>query len=317
MKRALLLIACVGILGCDKQNGEAPKGSGPLAAAEKDLFKQLPGGVSVVFGGNYKKLQKLMSGSLGKAVNDMASRLGPGTDKWMDCWTEAKNMRLAGAATVMGTSFDLATVMTGMTITDLKACADKASFQATVDPDGKYIEITLPPPASAVGYLALPSGAVFGHEKMLLGGRPTMTPTTRAELEANVAAAAKSSALDDPKLADIVAKTDRSKDFWFAGSGATTPISDKLGEIYGTFDFSSGLAIDVTAQVTDSGVLDKLEDGVKQAKKSADQMPGEMKNVIQAMQFSRKGDHVHFALKLSDEQISGVMKQLGMFGGMR
>ena len=312
---SIVLVVLATLAACEKDKG--PKGSGDLSASDKELFKYLPPNATALFGGNYMKLQHFMTSQLGKMTAAAMEKLGPGMTEWMSCFTELKNLALGGSAEVKGKGVELRMVFTGAKLDDIKKCADRASFTSTVDPDGKFIGIELPAPAGLQGYLVLPGGALYTRQSMIISAVPVVTPAARSELEADIAAVAKSNAIGDTKLQALVAKVDRSKTVWFAGTGANTPISDKLGEVYGSFDIASGLAADVTIQITDHDLVSKLEDGVKEMKKMSDQLPGEFKSVIEGLQFSRSGDHVRFAIVISESQFAGIMKQANMFGGMR
>jgi len=310
---AFLLLA--GLAACEKDGG--PKGSGELSSTDKDLFKFLPQGETAVFGGNYMKLQKFMTSQLGKATAEAMEKFGPGMTKWMECFVNMRDLKLGGSANVQGKNVQLRMVFTGMGLNDVKQCADQAGFKTNLDADGKYMSIELPPPAGTQGYLVLSNGALYTRQSMVISAMPLVTPGARAELESDIAAATKASALDDAKMQALVAKADRTKTVWFAGSGAGTAISDKLGELWGSFDISSGIAADVSFQLTDDALLTKFEDGVKEMKKMADQLPGDLKDIVESLQFSRKGDHVRLAIKISESQLASIVRQAGMFGGMR
>jgi hypothetical protein len=319
MKGRLFLVSLALVLGttagCEKDG--APKGSGELSSSDKDLFKFLPRGETAVFGGNYMKLQKFMTSQLGKATAAAMEKFGPGMTKWMECFVDMHDLKLAGSANVKGKDIQLRMVFTGMKLADVEHCAGQAGFKTATDPDGKFLAIDLPPPAGTQGYLVLDGGAVYTRQSMVISAIPVVTPAGRADLEGDIAATRKDNALGDAKLQALVAKTDRTKTVWFAGSGAGTSVSDKLGELYGSFDISSGIAVDVTFQLTDPALVTKLEDGVHEMKKMSDQLPGDLKDIVQAIQFSRNGDHVRFAVKVSDSQLASIVKQAGMFGGMR
>jgi hypothetical protein len=207
-------------------------------------------------------------------------------------------------------------IFTGMKVADIATCAGKASYKTETDPDGKYISVELPAPAGKQGYLAAPNGALYMRQSMIISAAPTVTGATRADLEADLNAAASSNALSDTKIQALIAKTDRTKTMWFAGSGVGTSVADKLGELYGSFDLGNGFSADVTFQLLDKALLDKLEEGVAEIKKMADQLPGTMKDAVQSLQFSRKADHVRFAVKLDDKQLGDLMRQANMLGGM-
>jgi hypothetical protein len=310
---AFLLLA--GLAACEKDS--APEGSGELSSTDKDLFKFLPQGETAVFGGNYMKLQKFMTSQLGKATAEAMEKFGPGMTKWMECFVSMRDLKLGGSANVQGKNVQLRMAFTGMGVKDVKQCADQAGFKTNLDADGKYISIELPPPSGTQGYLVLSNGALYTRQSMIISAVPVVTPGARTELESDIAAATKASALDDAKMQALVAKADRTKTVWFAGTGAGTSISDKLGELWGSFDISSGIAADISFQLTDDTLLTKFEDGVKEMKKMSDQLPGDLKDIVESLQFSRKGDHVRLAIKISESQLAGIVRQAGMFGGMR
>lgn len=316
---SLAMLIVVGLAGCEKS---ASKGSGALAGADAELFKSLPSGATIVFGGNFMKLQKLMADSvLSKLTQQVTSALGKGMKEWTDCFGALKGVQIAGTASLGGGGGDLRIAMTGVGLPDVTACAGKAGFKAAPDPDGKFVAIDVPSPTGTVtqGYLKLASGALYTRQHIGMGGgaRAVVTPGTRAELEADLAGLASGTAATDARLQAVVAKADRSKPMWFAGTAAGTPIADKLGEVYGTMDFDAGIALDVTAQVTDQAIATKVEDGLRQAKQSVDRLPAEAKDVVKAIELSRDGDRLRLAIKLSDAQLSNLVNMAGALGGRR
>ena len=318
MKRRSLISIVLVLLAlaaaCEKD--VTPKGSGDLSAEDKELFKYLPAGATAVFGGNYMKLQQFMTSTLGKTMAGAMEQYGPGMKEWMKCFTDLQGLRLAGAASVAGKGLELRMIFTGMKVEDVAKCAKAASYDATIDPDNKFITVALPAPAGKQGYLVAPNGALYMRQSMVISAAPTVTAASRADLEADLKAAATSNAMGDTKLQTLIGKTDRSKTMWFAGSGAGTPIADKLGDLFGSFDLGNGFAADVSFDLKDGDDVDKIDSGVKEMKKMADQLPGSMKDAVQSLQFDRKGNHVRFAVKLDDKQLADLMKQASMFGGM-
>lgn len=318
MKRRSLLsvvFLMLAFAACEKAD-KGPKGSGDLAAEDKELFKYLPSGATAVFGGNYMKLQEFMTSTLGKATASMMEKYGPGMTEWMKCFTDLKGLRLAGSANVAGKGLELRMIFTGMKVEDIARCAGKASYKTTTDPDGKYISVELPAPAGTSGYLVAPNGALYMRQSMIISAAPTVTPSTRADLEADLKAATASNALGDAKTQALIAKADRTKTMWFAGSGTGTTVADKLGELWGSFDMANGFGMDVTFQLLSGDDMDKLEKGIGEIKKMADQLPGSMKDAVQSLQFNRTGDHAHLAVHLDDKQLADLIKQAGMFGAM-
>jgi hypothetical protein len=88
----LALVACQR----DAAGPGGSAGAGDTAAQEKELFKLLPSGATVIFGGNFMKVQDLMTSSLTKAVTPMMEKMSPGFGEWMQCYTErAKQLVVA------------------------------------------------------------------------------------------------------------------------------------------------------------------------------------------------------------------------------
>ncbi len=318
MKRrsSLSVVFLVLALAACEKDGAAPKGSGELGADDKALFAVLPSGATAVFGGNYLRLQDFMSSTLGKTTTAMMEKYGPGMAEWTKCFVEIKrNLRIAGAANVTGSKgLDLRMVWSGMTLDDVATCAAKGSFPTTLSDDKQFLTVELPAPSGTQGYLVTSAGTLYVRQSMVISAAPVITPSSRTELEADVKAAAASNVLSDPKMMALIAKTDRTKTVWFAGSGAGTVAATKLGEVVGSFDLDDGIAVDVSAQVLDDAMLGKLEDGVAELKKMSDQLPGNMKEIVSQLQFSRKGDRARFAIKVNDKQLADLVKQAGMFG---
>jgi hypothetical protein len=309
----LFLAGVMAIAACDKGGGA--KGSGDMSSSELSLFKQLPGNNVALFGGNYMKMQHFMSSTMGKAI--AANLKDEKAEKWMDCFTKAKDMHVAGGVALEGSKLTMRVAFTGLKIADIADCAKKAEFNTVVDPDGKFVSIDITTAGMTVnqGYLAMPSDALYSRTTIAFGMPPSFGSGTRPELESDLAAAAKSNAGGDDKLLKLLAKVDRNQTFWFAGTADGTPAASKLGELYGSIDLDSGLGADVTAQLKDSDMAEKISDGLKEAKKHADELPGELKGAIQGIDVSRDGDHLRFKMKLSESQLSSLMSMSGM-GGM-
>jgi hypothetical protein len=304
------------LVACEKSGSKA---SGEMSGADLDLFRSLPSGQTVVFGGNYMKLQNFMTNTAGgKLMKQYSDSLGKGMKEWMDCFADLKDMKVAGSFGGNGAA-EIRIVMSGMTMDQIVGCANKAGFKNTPAADGKYVALEIPNALAGTvntGYLKLASGALYTRQEISLGGgMASLTPVTREALESDVAAVGKNSAADDAKIQALVGKADRSKTMWFAGTGEHTPFADKVGEFYGSFDISPGIAVDATVQITNGDLIKKIEDGIDQMKKMADQLPSELKSVVEGVQLKRDGDHLRFIAKMSDEQITSLMNMAGMFGG--
>jgi hypothetical protein len=310
MKLVTAFVVAVSLAtACDK-GGDSSKGGGALSSAEADMFKSLPS-APVAFGGNYMKLQSFMQTTLGKGVASLAK----GMKEWMDCFAAIKDTKVAGVATLAGKTPEIRLIFGGADIKDFAGCADKAGFKQTTDPDGKFISIEIPGAGMAASqtYLKLPNGGIYMRQAM--GGMVKPTGTTRAELEADIAAVAKGgTAADDAKLAALMQKVDRSKTIWFVGNAAGTPLADKIGEAYGSLEILPGLSLDVTVQVIDESVNKQVDQMWSQVKSAKDQLPGEMKSLIDAIELTHNGDRVHLVAKLTDAQLKSAMSMMSMFG---
>jgi hypothetical protein len=136
----------------------------------------------------------------------------------------------------------------------------------------------------------------------------------RAALEQDVASIASvGSAATDKLLIDQVPNVDRSKAVWFVGHGAGTPVADKVGLAYGTFDVGNGISFDVTAQVIDKALADQIANGVPEAKQQAGALGGAFKTVVDKLVFNRTGDRLRFRLTIDGAQLTALGEQLAPF----
>lgn len=319
----VVLALCVAGMGCEKSGGFSSKGSGKLTADENQLLSHLPAGNTGLFGGNYMKLQKYMQSSPMASMMSALNKQSPGLTEWTNCFVEIPNMSLLGGVKI-GKSAEMAFVTKGMTIEQVEACAKRAKFPVTVDPDKKFIGFEMANPLGPIktGYLVLADGTLYTRQAFPLGGAlggggmAEAISVDRATLEAEAAAVAKANASQDTALLAELDHVDRSKAMWFVGSGARTAIADKLGLVYGTIDIGNGMAFDITAEVKDKQIADKIAEGVPEMKKQAGSMPGGLGPIVEQLQFDRSGDKLRFGLKLTDEQLSTLFKTMGsMMGG--
>ena len=106
-----------------------------------------------------------------------------------------------------------------------------------------------------------------------------------------------------------LAKVDRSRTFFFVGSGDGTPWSDQVGLVYGGMDIADGLAFDVTADVRAAGGADKVVDGWKQARSELGRLPASMQALKDAMKSVRLGktkDGVRVVARISNAQLEEI-----------
>jgi hypothetical protein len=315
-----LCVACALVLtACDK--GEVAKTAAPLSPAEVTLFKALPRGENLYFGGNYMKLSEFVESSFGRALAEMTK----GFKEFTECWTSSPDIKVAGSASFSEGGGQMRMVFTGMPLPKLKGCADRASYPAALDADGKFLAIQIPMPEAKTGlfdpnqphptvthgYLLTESGVVYTRQSMAFAG--TVTPAARAELEADLAALGRETAVDDKTLQTLASKVDHTRKMWFVASAQGTPIANKLGEVYGSIDMMPGLSVDATAQVLDGSLAMQIMDGVGMMKKNAAQLPPEMRAISDNLTVNRSGDRIRATLKLSEAQVSAMLKQFAAF----
>jgi hypothetical protein len=304
---ALSAMSALSLVACDK--GETTKHA-PLSAEEAGVFELLPGDANVVIGGNYMKVQELMT-----SVSPMFESMGSGMKTWADCFAAFGGMRVGGTGSFEGGAVEMRIVFTGLTLEQIEGCAGKAGYQVTKDGDGKYlsVEMTVLGQTMQQGYLATQSGALYTRQQVMVGN-PTPVPAARAELEADLASlSGKGKVLDNPRFAALANKVDRKKTVWLAGIGAGTPLADKLDEAYGTIDLVGGVTFDFTMAFADAALASQITDGVAQAKQQAKSLPAEVRPVIEGLVVDRSGNRVRIAAKLSEAQIKSLMAMPGMF----
>ena len=311
MTKRIVLACILALVGCEKTGGSS------LGADDAALLKDLPAGNVALMGGNYMKLQNFMQSAMGQ-VAALMDKIGPGMSAWMSCFTELKNLRMAGSVKLAGMDATMRFVLGGASVDDILGCAQKANFKTNVDADRKFFTVELPvgPGATAAsGYLVLPGGVLYSRQAFAFSLNPKPVTGARADIEGDIAALGKNTAADDPALKPLIAKVDHGKTVWLVGSGAGTLAADKVGGVWATFDLSGGLALDITAQLKVEDDAKKAEDGFAQLRKSADQLPGDLKDVVKGISFTRSGGELHLVIKVSDAQVKSIISQLGMLGG--
>jgi len=316
--RTLLTLALASSLGlaatgCEKAHH---KSSGPLGDDDLAMLRDLPGGNVALIGGNYMKMQNFMQSALGQLAEDAMEKAGAGKGMkdWMQCFADQKDLKVAGGVALQG-GLEMRLAFRGMTIDQVDACAKRAGFTHTIDPDHKYVEIEVPGSAGqtfAQGYLALADGTVYNRQRIAISIIPSVDPASRSDLESDARNLSTSNATNDRALLALAAKADRSQTFWFAGSGAHTPAADKVGDIYGSLDIDGGLKADVTVGFTDKSLATQLEQGLEQAKKMSDSLPPDVRSLIKDISLHRDGGSVRIVATLTDTQL----KSLSHMGGL-
>jgi hypothetical protein len=303
MKLFAVVMACALLGACEKAGDHK-------APDDYALFKDLPGGNTLLVGGNYMKLQGFMDSTLGKMTEKMMASTGtdPAAYKaWSACFIDMPHMTMAGGIKLAG-ALELRFAFRGMTIADVAGCAGKAGYPTKVDPDGKYVGVDVPGPGGQTmpaGYFALPDGTLLFDQQMRLGLAPTFVAGSRAQLEAIAGKLATDNATGDKHLLELAEKADHHKTFWFAGTAANTPFADKVGDAYGAFDMrDGGMAVDATIAFTDGSLAAYFADSITKAKQNDAFLPPVVKSVIDAVKIERTDGTVHVAASLTAKQLS-------------
>jgi hypothetical protein len=322
-KMSLGTMAVVSLLAlgaCEKDSGLSKKQSGKLRSNESSMLANLPGGNVGMFGGNYMKLQGFFQNSAMAKVMGQMEAMAPGMTAWTECFLtgDASKLQMLGVVSYQGDEAKMTYVMRGFGIPQIEACAKKASFPTTVDADGKYVAIEMPGALGAqpLGYLVLADGSLLSSQAMPFPPTGAVVPSTRADLEAVVASAAKANANTDTVLIDEASHIDRDRAVWFVANLNGTPAGDKIGLLRGWFDIDGGLATDLSIQITDKATAAEIAKGIPEMKSQADRLGKDVAELIRGLRYERNGDRFRFGLKITNAQMEKLMAGMGgMLGG--
>ena len=301
-KFVLAMSAVMALTACDKSGSSGSGGSG----GSVDLLASVPASSNIVFGGDFLKVEKMMGELAGKMVEG-----NKGMKAYVDCFTStARDLKVAGGVKISNPP-TMTLVMTGIGVSEIEKCATEAGFKVAKDADGKFI--TIETAMNGLGkqqsYLQLASGALYSEQSISRHA----APVARKDLEVNAANAASTNALADKSLKGLIDKADKSKMLWFAGNGAGTSIGTKVGEIYGGLDVNPDIALSIDVQITDPMMLTMVDGYMAKAKDLAGNFGDDIKAIIETLDYKKDNDRVHFGVKVTQDQLKGMMKQ---FGGM-
>lgn len=325
-----VLVAVLAFVACDKGSGTNTKASAPTASEAKltpdetAMLASLPSGNVGLFGGNLLRFQKYLSDSpVSRLMGAMTQGTGTSMTEWMSCFVEVKNVKMLGGVKLDAGHVDMAFVMSGMQLSQLEACAKRAGFPTTLDADQKFLGVEFPNLQGPVkgGYLVVAGGMLYSRVTMDFPVTRSVM-IDRAMLEGDVASIAKlGSAATDKALVAQIGSVDRTKAVWFVASAAGTPVGDKIGTAHGTFEIADGVALDVTVQVLDQELANKVADGIAKAKKQADALGEPMKSVLEKLQFIHDGDQLRVLASITNAQLNALVDQVSPFlpkaGGVR
>ncbi len=317
LARAWILVALVGLCvsgpsaGCEKTGAS----SGPLPAEQVALLRDIPSRNIAIGGRKFVKLQQLLQSQMMKLIDKLGEKSGVNFNKWMTCYADVDKTESALGIGMRGGAIEFRAVFTGITLEHIAECGKQAGLDVTIDPDGKFASLIMPLVGGQrvpQGYLKLADGALYIRQRWELGGGLRIAPTSRSDLEADQTLVASGTAADDKDLLAIAGKADRNKMLWFAANGTSVPmLKGKLGEIYGTMDFTPGIAMEITAQINDTKLADQIVDAVSAAKKQTAGVPEQLRAIIDSLEVSRDGEHIHFGIKISDDQLGALSALAG------
>jgi hypothetical protein len=324
MKSSILaLVACAPswLVACEKSQTKAPPFAAavPLSGEETDLLKHLPAGNQAIFGGNLFKMQNWLAESpLGKMTAQMS---GPKMARYNACI--ANDMKqMAGAASFVDGGMTARFFMKGQTIEAFSTCAADAQFSSELSSDGKFVMITVENSGvkSPTAYLSVDGGVYGSVSGTSLGGKPGMVTTTRAQLESDIAKLANASAANDSKLIAMLAKVDRTRNFWVVGDATGTPAESKIKQVFGSIQVEGDLAIDVTMQLVNASDGEMMVSKIGEIKSHINDIPESMsavRDVVRALTVNDTSDGLRMTLKVNSQQLEQVMKQVGpLMAGM-
>lgn len=287
MRNILTAIAAAAFVltvsACEKTGSNIKiKPSGELTDTERALLGHLPAGAQVVFGGNYKKFMEYWDDSpMKELVKSMTPSSGAMGD-WMDCWSNVGDVEFAGSLQVSAGTGRVRVLFRGLKKAMLEECGQKSSIDIEIDPDGKYLELRGIPDGlggtSSLGYYFPDDATAFFAMDMqgLTAGRKP-APVKRAQLEADIAKAAASPAVDSADIKDLLVKADRSKPFWFSGSASGTPIADKVTSGHGWMDTTkNAITFRFSVTLTEAAMAKQIVSGFQQTKGQLSDTPAEL-----------------------------------------
>jgi hypothetical protein len=329
MRAAIVALAVAA--GCAQPAAVAPPPAKPIAVAPKPppppakpqpihadspLFADLPSGSFALLAGNIYELQHWLDSAFGSAVLDLTDAVGMKSFRtWMTCFGAARGVRTASALAIADGRMTVRSVMLGITTADIVRCAHDAGFTVAVDPDGKYVRISFEMRGKmvSVSNLELRDHAIYGETPIVIG-TPLPAPT-RAELEADQAAAATSNMAGDEELIAIARAVDQ-QPMWFAASGKQSPWPAQFGAAHGTMDLRDGLHVVLDVEVIDHALREQMVAGITHAKQSA-VVPQDMRDLLAGLQVAADGNAVHFAIDWTAAQVKLLSDYLAKMIGAR
>ncbi|MCP4449272.1 MAG: hypothetical protein GY811_28660, partial [Myxococcales bacterium] len=246
-----------------------------------------------------------------------------GMQDYMQCWaSETSVSTFAGTMTMEGAGFDLSMVFDELNAATMKKCAETGGYTFNVEPDGKFAQIIGIPDGmggttDASYYFVAPDTVLFSMS-MDLGGIPKSPG--RAELESFLASAKENPASNSAEIKSMIEKSDRSKSFWFAGSAAGTPLSDKLNGGQGWLDMNaSGISIGFAMEFTSADIPKEAAKGFSELKSKVGSLPEQfrkpLKKVLSSSSLKASGRTLSGKFTISNSVMEELIPAMQMMGG--
>lgn len=204
----------------------------------------MPAGAQLIVGGDYQAFMNAWDRSPMKRLAPTAILRNRTVNEWIDCWTDAKDVRFLGSLQRRDHTHRIRILFTGIEAAQLTRCANSGRIEWVADTDGTYLEFRGISDGfgtrSRIGaYLVADDTAAFVID---IGGvvpGATEFLADRKRFETDIAIASASSVVDSPTLKPLLVNADRSKSLWFAGSAEGTKMDDMFKRGYGWLDIET------------------------------------------------------------------------------
>jgi hypothetical protein len=304
---ALVLTACGGTAAHD-----VTPHSPATSDIDDGLLRDLPGTNIVVIGARFDQRHSLVHSAARRVIEEAAKEVGMQdlVHAWIDC-TDGRDVHA-----VVGVAFDhspvVRTVIRGVRLSDLAACATRAGWRTRLDTDGRYLEVarTVTAPGLSgtgdfvLGYLALQDGAVYASYR-------TAARASRRDLEREGAADTTKIAASDRHLLELARRASRTSALWLVANGAGTKRGGQMGDVIGSGDLDGdgGIHFDVTVEVPDLELRGDILREYARTWRHVATDPGESA-LVAGVRFRQEGEQLAFSLRWNSSQLGVLAAQV-------
>lgn len=312
---AFAMALMIAAAACNRaEPGASVAASGKLSAEELELLAHLPKGGFAVFGGNAFALQRWVYES--QLAGMLVKREPVETVMWNRCLAE-KATATAGTLAMEADAPVLRIYARGLTLEVLEQCAGDSLLTGARDADGRGFTVELKHhdgTKEMLPLLAVEGGSYLRQAlpdlRALLGYRKVVQPTTRAELEADVAGLAQGTAASDGRLTALLGKVDRKQTLWFASYTEGTSAADTLKNVQGSLSFTKGISAEIMAQSAKAGAADGLvkqyRQGMEQLRRASEELKP-LKDVMGRISLKEADDALRISFTLDHEQVAMLL----------